>query len=265
MTDCDIEFFKGNYYGAIRWHYDESKAPNNRQDFRHTATHEVGHCLGMGHSNRQSAVMYGSSTPGTGDDDRHLHDDDATGIQQIYGGVAPDLALVTVTQEGKAKPGKTVDLIVEIENVGSGPAYALLAEISSTANKLVVAVDEIDLGHLGSDTPVGARLSQPTMSFTIPLSVDESCHKDKTVDVLISLSDALGQTWEISQPVDLLCFVEEEVEEISVTDTGSVGAGYSDEVAAGCGCTVAGSEGRSGAAWMAGFMVLLAGCRRGRL
>ncbi len=49
---------------------------------RWVALHEIGHALGLGHSENPSAVMYGS---GVSSPSMHLTHDDIRGIQSIYG------------------------------------------------------------------------------------------------------------------------------------------------------------------------------------
>lgn len=51
-------------------------------DLQSIATHEIGHLLGLGHSNLQSATMYAAYVGGTGA--RTLHQDDIDGVCSLY-------------------------------------------------------------------------------------------------------------------------------------------------------------------------------------
>lgn len=57
-------------------------------DLQGVATHEIGHALGLGHSNTGGATMY-PSISGTGTNQRSLSADDIAGIQAIYGAASP--------------------------------------------------------------------------------------------------------------------------------------------------------------------------------
>ncbi len=51
-------------------------------DMQSIATHEIGHLLGLGHSNTQQATMFASYIGGTGA--RTLHEDDQNGVCSLY-------------------------------------------------------------------------------------------------------------------------------------------------------------------------------------
>ena len=90
LNDCDTTFHRRNGYGDIQWYIGPDTAPKEAFDLSNTMTHELGHCIGMNHSAKQSAIMYAYSIAGTGEERRHLTDDDRAGIQFLYGKVAPE-------------------------------------------------------------------------------------------------------------------------------------------------------------------------------
>ena len=53
----------------------------NGQSLRYVAVHEIGHALGLQHSNVQGAVMWPTVKTGT----PTLHQDDINGITSLYG------------------------------------------------------------------------------------------------------------------------------------------------------------------------------------
>ena len=79
--DCDITFLSDNDYGTIAWSTDPSGAPDDEFDVMGVAIHESGHCLGLGHSGTDEAVMY-YAYQGF----RELQDDDVDGVTALYGG-----------------------------------------------------------------------------------------------------------------------------------------------------------------------------------
>jgi hypothetical protein len=81
----DIEFFDRD--GT--WDFDWSVNPvGNQFDIQSVATHELGHAVGLGHSNQAGAVMYPSIMAGS-TANRTLHADDIAGCQAIYGAAPP--------------------------------------------------------------------------------------------------------------------------------------------------------------------------------
>lgn len=68
----------------LEWDFDDGytdQQSENRYSFYATALHELGHSLGLDHSDVENAVMYGYYTDSTGS----LSYDDIAGIQHIYG------------------------------------------------------------------------------------------------------------------------------------------------------------------------------------
>ncbi len=99
ILDCDIRFYTENDYGPILWSTDPLGAPPGRFDFEYVAVHELGHCLGLDHSDDSAAVMYAYATPGTGPEDRELSEDDVAGLVSIYG------SLECLDLDGDGYPG----------------------------------------------------------------------------------------------------------------------------------------------------------------
>ena len=85
--DCDVRFFASNSYfaGGIPWEATDGTACSECFDVQYVAEHELGHCLGLGHSSDTGAVMYAYADRGTGPAERLLHADDVAGVQAIYG------------------------------------------------------------------------------------------------------------------------------------------------------------------------------------
>jgi hypothetical protein len=67
----------------------EVEASGGAYDIGNVLTHELGHLLGMGHSEDADATMFAVSRPGE-TDKRTLSDDDAAGFEELYGGAAGD-------------------------------------------------------------------------------------------------------------------------------------------------------------------------------
>ncbi len=77
LIDADIIFNERTY----TW----GDAPADGHDLQNTLTHEIGHFLGLAHSDEPEATMYARAAPGE-TKKRTLHTDDVQGIQAIYGG-----------------------------------------------------------------------------------------------------------------------------------------------------------------------------------
>ena len=85
IVACDIQLFSRNIYGTIDFSFDLAGAGDGQIDFFQDVTHEIGHCLGLSHSDDDNAVMAPTLATGTGDERRHLADDDSAGLQSLYG------------------------------------------------------------------------------------------------------------------------------------------------------------------------------------
>src|SRR3989339_513270 len=76
LSDFDI-IFNGRDF---QW---STSAESGKMDVGHIATHEVGHALGLGHSDVAGSVMWSTATYGD-TTHRHLTSDDSTGLSKLY-------------------------------------------------------------------------------------------------------------------------------------------------------------------------------------
>lgn len=83
IIECDIGFYGVNTHGPIDWSTDLGATPGDAYDLVHVVTHEMGHCLGLDHSEFPDAIMYPSTMPGVAT--RDLACDDMAGLQALYG------------------------------------------------------------------------------------------------------------------------------------------------------------------------------------
>ncbi len=81
LVDADIVVNEHSYV------WGEGAAVEN--DLQNALTHEVGHFLGLGHSDTIDATMYASAAPGE-ISKRTLHPDDVAAVQQLYPGADLD-------------------------------------------------------------------------------------------------------------------------------------------------------------------------------
>lgn len=229
LIDCDTAFHRRNAYGPIDWWMGSDAAPGGAFDLANTMTHELGHCLGMNHSDRQSAIMYAYNTPGTGEEARHLSDDDRAGIQFLYGEVAPELTVDGAWLEGEVAHGLPVQLAISLRNIGDGSAWHVAGEVDGPA-----LAAPVDVGNVGAPTPVGQRVGSDVAVVRVPWTVDCSL---TGLDVTTFLADRRQRTWELALSVPLDCPVPDDA-----PTTGDDPAATGDDPAAeaaseaGCGC-----------------------------
>lgn len=177
MVDCDIRFYRSNLYGVIDWHVGIAAAPAGRFDLRHTMIHEVGHCVGLSHSDVSGSMMSPTSSSGSGDERRHLTADDIAGIQFLYGAVSPALELDSAALDG-TDPGDTT-LTVGLRNTGSGTAWLLdvtLAPGAAGAGFLTVLPSEpVYIEAIGAPSPVGQAVAPEVVEVELPVTLGPAC------------------------------------------------------------------------------------------
>jgi hypothetical protein len=238
MIDCDTDYYKTNIYGHIDWYVGDGTAPHGQYDIQQTVTHELGHCLGLAHSQVEGAVMYPYNTDGTGDAARHLTHDDKGGIQRIYGLVAPELAVSGFTVDdaaggdgdGLAEAGESFDLVVTVENSGDGTAWSVVAALSG--EPALGNPGPVDVGHVGSPTPVGERVGDSAIDAVFALSVDAGCTDAFTAELTVGLTDATGNAWDEPVDLDVSC----EAPDDGNGDGNGDGLAGGRQVTGGCGC-----------------------------
>jgi MYXO-CTERM domain-containing protein len=213
LVDCDISVHERNGYGRIAWHVGQGPAPRGAFDLSNTLTHELGHCLGLAHSGRSTAMMSPYSTPGTGDEARHLTDDDREGIQALYGRVTPELVVEDLS------PGAVVDgwvpVSLLVRNVGDGSAFDV---------SLALDGETIPVGDVGAPTPVGERVGPDEVELRVTVPVDCDLGEASLDGVL---RDARGRTWDVAAAAPASCPTEPGPDE---DDDGT------PEASTGCGC-----------------------------
>ncbi|MHC1756133.1 MAG: matrixin family metalloprotease [Methanosarcina sp.] len=79
LSKCVITFNSSKSWSSLT----SDSCPSGMFDVQSTATHELGHCLSLGHSNVSDATMWQYGYPGT-TWKRSLAQDDKNGIMAIY-------------------------------------------------------------------------------------------------------------------------------------------------------------------------------------
>lgn len=201
MSDCDIEFYGSNNGGGLSWHFDvNSSASAHAFDFTHVAMHELGHCLGLSHSNQGAAIMYAYSSPGSGEAARHLHSDDIAGLQAIYGVATVDLVVTDAWFEtaGEFDDGDDVldrdevfELHVVLRNQGNGMAVDVLGFLKGSEGWVKVDPDPVPLGDLLAGSSSGTLAD----ALVFPLTVLPGCDEDGSIELFVEIDDAAGNQW----------------------------------------------------------------------
>ncbi|MDN5204914.1 matrixin family metalloprotease [Fulvivirgaceae bacterium BMA10] len=134
----------GRHSGEL--HFDDAEAFANRHstskiDLKAVAIHEIGHLLGLRHSDKKSAIMYPSYNP----KQLVLGDDDIAGIQKLYG--LPKLKFLAI-EEGY------------LSNTGDEARFSLA--IPAEAKIVLEGSDEADF-----DLYVSKGIEPSTLDFDI--------------------------------------------------------------------------------------------------
>ena len=212
IYDCDIEFYGQNGSGVIDWSSDSAGAPAGQIDFQVVATHELGHCLGLGHSADGGAVMYPSTLDGTGAAERILDADDVAGAKALYGTASPDLF---VSQNGGfdldggdgdylAEPGELIQLRMDLTNGGGTTAYNVVATVTTNSTQFTLTDSVVELGDIAAGTAAGLW-----NAFEGEVSADCSLDEDAVFTVSIT---ADGGTWSDSFIEELYCAVDDDLD-----------------------------------------------------
>jgi MYXO-CTERM domain-containing protein len=198
IDDCDIRFYAANDFGAIDWSADPAGAPWYAMDFAQTAEHELGHCFGLDHSQYNSAIMAGSSAPGSGPAERDLHFDDIDGIQAIYGAVSTSLAYdghgidddqagsSNGNADGIADGGEIIELEVDVTNFGSLTATGVTGVLTTTSPFLSISTVSADYGDLSAAA---------TATGVFVVDISNTCSADFTAPMLLTTTDDTGNLW----------------------------------------------------------------------
>lgn len=143
------------YYSSWSWQ-DGPGSVSSGICLQGVATHELGHSLGLGHSNVGGATMY-PSISGTGQVTRSIETDDKNGCQANYGALAANPMPRIDSVSGSLVPGGTVTV--------TGANF-------SSSNRIWLDSDIIDAGQTGGDpfkiNGVPSSGGGTSLTFTLP-------------------------------------------------------------------------------------------------
>jgi hypothetical protein len=122
------------FYGAA-WNWaDGPSSVGSGQDIQGVACHELGHALGLGHSNTGSATMYPYAS---GTSDRSIEGDDIAGVKAIYGSMNTTLMPKIDDITGTFTPGGTINITGE--------------NFTASGNRLWLNRNVLDQGFTGGE------------------------------------------------------------------------------------------------------------------
>jgi len=179
IIDCDLRFYLANSIGPIAWDTTPEGAPPGSFALRHTAVHELGHCLGLGHSTVPGSLMQATTPDAQGPESWQLTEDDRLGLRALYGVAERDLQVLDVRAERRG-------LTLRVANNGADTAYDVLADVPGT--------DGASLGDLRS----GAE-GEALLLFA------EGVDRCEPLSDTLTLRDAAGAEWSSPVAVDPSC------------------------------------------------------------
>lgn len=157
----DVEYDHGD-----RW---QEVGTTPQPDILGATVHELGHSLGLGHTDDESANMYWIFTRSSGLGTASLQDDDITGIQSIYGaGIGSVTPLAGSWQDRPIPAGSSQHGVFEFTSVPNnrwfsspslpelrftaldGTLFSQIAELPSEFGPLAVTVDGTFLGEFSA-------------------------------------------------------------------------------------------------------------------
>ncbi len=146
------------FYQGWNWADGPAGVGFSEMDLQSVATHEYGHCLGLGHSTTGAATMAPSVGPGQVGP-RSIHSDDIAGLQAIYGAAAatkPTISglayigsTLTITGTNFSTSGNEVWFTRE-NNVGTGVPLKVF-NLPSTGSGTQIVVTVPSTIRLGGD------------------------------------------------------------------------------------------------------------------
>lgn len=146
------------YYGSA-WDWHDGPSSVSGLDIQGVGCHELGHALGLAHTNNFGATMY-PSVSGSGTSERSIESDDRNGVRAIYGARSDTLMPRIDSIAGSFTPGGSITITGE--------------NFSSTGNTLWLNNSVLDSGFGGGEARKLFNLSSTAggtlLSATLPAS-----------------------------------------------------------------------------------------------
>jgi len=205
IVDCDIQVYGENSLGPVSWGFSQTEASGpDAYSFVYTAVHELGHCIGLTHSNVPGAIMRVNQSTNLGPGDWDLTPDDVAGLQAMYGVLESDLVIAEVVPSPPLEsPGTAFDLVVRVENQGAGVATDVIGLISQTGGEAFATI--VTGSAAMGDVAAGASTGTAEDALTFRLAVPFTCQETGAVSLDLTVAEASGLS--VSQPVsfDVRC------------------------------------------------------------
>ena len=159
LAYCELPITDGwriRYYGSA-WNWDDGPGSVSGVDIQGVGCHELGHALGLDHSNVSGATMYPYIT-GSGSGERSIASDDINGVRSIYG-ARDDFQMPRIdTVSGSLLPGTQVTI--------TG------ANFDATGNRIWLNNDVLNSSATGGEAKKVSNVSSTNggtqLTFTLP-------------------------------------------------------------------------------------------------